>query len=183
MRPILEPGASRDDAMYTLFKKVGGGGSLPPRLPAWNVARGFTGALIALGAVGYLTASTGMPLVLGSFGASCVLLFSFPDNPFSQPRNVIGGHVIASLTGLMFLAAFGSAWWSMALALATAIALMHLTRTVHPPAGSNPVIVMLTMPGWGFLVTPTLLGAIILVAVALLFNNADKNTHYPRYWI
>jgi CBS-domain-containing membrane protein len=74
--------------------------------------------------------------VLGSFGASCVLLFGYPDNPFSQPRNVIGGHFLTSLTGLCFLSVLGASWWSMALALATAVALMQLTRTVHPPAGS-----------------------------------------------
>ena len=80
-------------------------------------------------------------------------------------------------------AVFGSSWWSMALALSSAIAIMHLTRTVHPPAGSNPVIVMLSMPGWRFLLTPTLLGAAILVAVALLFNNSRKTDRYPRYWL
>jgi CBS-domain-containing membrane protein len=64
--------------------------------------RGFLGALLAIGTVAYLTAASGTPLVLGSFGASCVLLFSFPDNPFSQPRNVIGGHFIASLQASCF---------------------------------------------------------------------------------
>ena len=153
------------------------------RLPARNIARGFLGAPVAIGAVGYLSFASGIPLVLGSFGASCVLLFSFPDNPFSQPRNVIGGHFLCTLTGLVCLFLFGSTWWSVALALATAIAVMHLTRTVDPPAGSNPVIVMLTVPGWGFLFTPTLVGALILVLTALLFNNADRTAKYPRYWI
>lgn len=159
-----------------------GAAPVPQRLPMMNIVRGSLGALLAIGAVSYLTASSGMPLVLGSFGASCVLLFSFPDNPFSQPRNVIGGHFISSLTGLVFLAAFGAAWWSLAAALASAIALMHVTRTVHPPAGSNPVIVMLALPGWEFLLTPTLLGASIIVAVALAFNNAGKDRYYPKYW-
>jgi CBS-domain-containing membrane protein len=165
------------------LNKMRGMGIAPVRLPAKLIVRGFLGALLAIGTVACLAASSGTPLVLGSFGASCVLLFSFPDNPFSQPRNVIGGHFISSLTGLVFLAVFGPAWWSMAFALASAIALMHFTRTVHPPAGSNPVIIMLTSPTWGFLVTPTLLGAVILVAVALVFNNTAKQTRYPRYWI
>jgi CBS-domain-containing membrane protein len=121
--------------MKIYFNKMRGAGPVPPQLFAKNLVRGFLGALLAIGTVAYLTASSGMPLVLGSFGASCVLLFSFPDNPFSQPRNVIGGHFISSLTGLVFLSVFGSAWWSMALALASAIALMHVTRTVHRPQG------------------------------------------------
>ncbi len=70
----------------------------------------------------------------------------------------------------------------MALAAATAIGAMQLTRTVHPPAGSNPVIVMLTAPSWQFLLTPTLLGACILVIVALIFNNMPSKRNYPMYW-
>jgi CBS-domain-containing membrane protein len=170
-------------SMKIQLNKMRGGGAAPAPLPAKLIARGFLGALLAIGSVAYLAASSHMPLVLGSFGASCVLLFSFPDNPFSQPRNVIGGHFISSLTGLVFLLLLGSTWWSMALALASAIAFMHLTRTVHPPAGSNPVIIMLASPGWGFLVTPTLVGAVILVAVALVFNNTDERIRYPRYWV
>jgi CBS-domain-containing membrane protein len=82
----------------------------------------------------------------------------------------------------VFLAALGSAWWSIALALASAIALMHVTRTVHPPAGSNPVIIVLALPGWGFFLMPTLLGASIIVAMALVFNNMDRDVRYPKYW-
>jgi CBS-domain-containing membrane protein len=169
--------------MKDFFKKMRGYEAGPPRLHTRKIARGFVGALIAIGAAAYLSQASGVPLVLGSFGASCVLLFSFPDSPFSQPRNVIGGHFLASLTGLVFLAALGSTWWSMALALATAISVMHFTRTVHPPAGSNPVIIMLAAPGWEFLFTPTLLGACILIAVALAFNNIDREARYPRHWI
>jgi CBS-domain-containing membrane protein len=60
---------------------------------------------------------------------------------------------------------------------------MSLTRTVHPPAGSNPLIIMLSMPKWDFLLFPTLTGAVILVVVAVLFNNLMKGRAYPRYWI
>ncbi len=70
----------------------------------------------------------------------------------------------------------------MALALACAIALMHLTQTVYPPAGSNPIIVMLSVPGWSFLLTPTLCGSVMLLAVALVFNNWHRDSGYPRYW-
>jgi CBS-domain-containing membrane protein len=59
---------------------------------------------------------------------------------------------------------------------------VHVTRTAHPPAGSTPVIVMLALPGWRFLFTPTLLGASIIVAMALAFNNPGKDRRYPKYW-
>ena len=93
------------------------------------------------------------------------------------------GGFIATLSGLLYMMNFGVTWWSMALALATAIVLMQITKTVHPPAGSNPLIVMLTGAGWPFLAMPSLLGSIILVGVALIFNNLAKERRYPRYWV
>jgi CBS-domain-containing membrane protein len=143
----------------------------------------WLGTFAAIGIVAYLASATHRPLVLGSFGASCVLLFAFPASPFSQPRNVIGGHVVASAVGLVFLALLGAHWWSTALAAATAISVMLLTKTVHPPAGSNPVIVMLSAPGWSFILTPTLVGALALVTVALLFNNLPRGSRYPTRWL
>jgi CBS-domain-containing membrane protein len=143
----------------------------------------FLGVFCASATVALSSSALQVPLVLGSFGATCVLVFGFPQVPFSQPRNVIAGHVLSSLIGLVFLSAFGSTWWSMALALATAVAVMLLTRTVHPPAGSNPVIVMLSQPAWTFLLTPTLCGAALIIIVALIVNNIGATRRYPAYWI
>ncbi|MDR0529117.1 MAG: HPP family protein [Zoogloeaceae bacterium] len=165
------------------FKKIAEKKDPLPPLAKWeDILRGWAGGALAIAAVAYLAETSGYSLVLGSFGASCVLLFGFPDAPFSQPRNVIGGHFLASLIGLLFLSAFGASWWSAALAAGTAIAGMMLTRAVHPPAGSNPVIVMLSAPAWDFLLTPTLAGTILLVIVALIFNNLARKKAYPRYW-
>lgn len=82
--------------------------------------------------------------------------------------------MIATMTGLIFMAVFGATWWSMALAVGTAVALMLVLRVPHPPAGSNPFIVMLGGVGWQFLFTPTLLGSLILVIVAIIYNNWGK---------
>lgn len=158
------------------------GGQCPPRASVADIGFAWLGGFIAIGLVAYLADITGNLLVLGSFGASCVLIFGFPDSPFSQPRNVLGGHFLASLVGLIFLVLLGSHWWSMALAAASGIAIMQLTRTVHPPAGSNPVIIMLTAPNWQFLITPTLAGAFLIVLVALFFNNIRQGRSYPKYW-
>ena len=168
--------------MSFLDKLKGDGASLPPQ-PAFKVvALAWLGGFLAIAVVAALTDLLSVALVLGSFGASCVLVFGYPDVPFSQPRNVVAGHVISSLVGLVFLVAFGPHWWAVALAVGTAIALMMLTRTVHPPAGSNPVIVFLTQPSWSFLLFPTLVGALVLVAVALIYNNATRDAKYPKYW-
>lgn len=169
--------------MYHYFAKMRGGAECPPRTSLRLIMIAWLGGVLAIATVAYLADSSHVPLVLGSFGASCVLVFGFPDSPFSQPRNVIAGHFLATLTGLLFLTLFGAHWWSMALAVGTTIAVMQLTRTIHPPAGSNPVIVMLTAPTWQFLLTPTLLGAIVLVTVAVIFNNFPKERAYPKYWV
>ena len=167
----------------TLLKKIRGDGDpLPPRPSLKSSALAWLGGFIAIAAVAILSDQLAIALVLGSFGASCVLVFGFPDVPFAQPRNVILGHFLSSLIGLVFLTAFGPHWWSVAPAVGTAIAVMMLTRTVHPPAGSNPVIVFLMQPGWSFLLFPTLAGALIVVAVALLYNNVTRDAAYPKYW-
>lgn len=165
------------------FSKFKGQGGTPPPVPALSQL-GFVwlGGFIAAAAIGYLAFMSGQPLILGSFGASIFVLFILPDTPFAQPRNVIGGHFIASLVGLAFFHLLSPEWWSMALALATALLAMQVLQVPHPPAGSNPIIVFLGAPGVEFLWSPTLLGAVILVIIAVLYNNLSQHRHYPKYW-
>jgi CBS-domain-containing membrane protein len=168
--------------MSFLAKLKGQSKPLPARPPLKQIAFASLGGLVAIGLAGLLSAYTKQPLVMGSLGASCVLLFGYPDSPFSQPRNVILGHFFSTLVGLLFLHFVGPEWWSMALALATALAVMQLTRTVHPPAGSNPLIVFLAGANWSFLLTPSTTGSLILVVWALLYNNLSHERRYPSYW-
>lgn len=188
----FEPGASASargvrplegSHMIAFLRKfTGDGAQLPPPATSKAVALAWLGGFLAIASVAVLEDVFSLALVLGSFGASCVLVFGYADVPFSQPRNVIAGHVISSMVGLTFLTVFGPHWWALALAVGTAIALMMLTRTVHPPAGSNPVIVFLAQPTWGFLLFPTLAGVLVLVAVGLVYNNATREVRYPKYW-
>ena len=165
-----------------LGKLKGDGAALPPLAPARQIALAWLGGSLAIGSIALSADLLSASLLLGSFGASCVLVFGFPALPFSQPRNVLLGHVLSSLVGLLCLHLLGPGVWSLAIAVGTAIALMMLTRSVHPPAGSNPVIIFLAQPGWDFLLFPTLAGALILLLVALLYNNATRSNRYPRYW-
>lgn len=158
------------------------GAALPPKQSVSSILLAGVGGFVAIAVQAYLAQNLEAALVLGSFGASCVLVFGFPDAPFSQPRNVVAGHLLSSFVGLLFLTLCGPTWWSVALAVGTAIALMIATRTVHPPAGSNPVIVFLTQPAWDFLLFPTLIGAVLLVVVAVLYNNLVRKSNYPKYW-
>jgi CBS-domain-containing membrane protein len=145
---------------------------------AWAGLGGFLG-ILTLALVG---ARIDVTLLLGSFGASCVLLFGYPEVPFAQPANVVLGHFISAAVGLFFLHVGGPHAWSLGLAVGVAIVAMMVTRTVHPPAGSNPVIVFLSHPGWSFLFFPVLAGAVLLTLVALLFHSAVRKRRYPAYW-
>ena len=168
--------------MNLLTKFRGDSAALPPRAPGKAVVLAFVGGFLAIAVIALLGQSLHVALVLGSFGASCVLVFGYPDVPFSQPRNVVLGHLFSTLIGLAFVHSCGPQWWSVALAVGSAIAVMMLTRTVHPPAGSNPVIVFLMQPEWDFALFPTLVGAVILVLVALVFHNMTREARWPKYW-
>jgi CBS-domain-containing membrane protein len=168
--------------MNLLEKLKGSNSKLPPKHSIRSILVAWLGGFLAISAVTLLSNTFSIALVLGSFGASCVLIFGFPDVPFSQPRNIIGGHFLSSLIGLLCLTLFGATWWSVSIAVGTSIAVMMITRTTHPPAGSNPVIIYLLKPAWSFLLFPTLFGAIVLVVIAVIYNNLANEGKYPKYW-
>ena len=119
------------------------------------------------------------------FGATAVLVFAAPAAPFSQPRNVVGGHLIAGLTGIVVYTLFKeSAWWTLGLANGIAIALMVATKTVHPPAGATsllPVLGAITNLDW--LLSPVLVGCLIFLVVGILYNNVWAKRKYPAFWM
>lgn len=170
------------DKIFSLNKMQGRIDNCPQRLPLIIIALAWLGGTLATAALALIGNWQNVAMILGSFGASCLLIFAYPESPFAQPRNIVGGHFITTFTGLSFLTLFGVEWWSLSLAVGTAIALMLLLRVPHPPAGSNPLIVMLGGVKWYFLLTPTLVGALALVVVALIYNNIGRGRHYPRYW-
>ena len=141
------------------------------------------GSFLAIAITAYLSARTNSPLLMAPFGATSVLIFGVPESPLAQPRNVIGGNIVAALVSLTILHLFGSSPWAMGMAVASAIAMMQFTRTVHPPSGAVALVVMMTKPNWQFLLTPTLEGSIILVLCAVVFNNLAEERTYPKHWL
>ena len=140
------------------------------------------GAALAIGTTGWLSQVSGALWLMAPFGASCVLAFGMPDSPLAQPRNIIGGHVIATLVGLAVLHTLGDSWWSAALAVGLALAAMQQTRTLHAPAGANPLVVIASHAPLSFVITPVLAGSLVIVAVAWCLNNARQANSYPKYW-
>ncbi len=123
-----------------------------------------------------------LPLLVPSFGASAVLLYSACHVPMAQPRNVAGGHFFSALSGVLSYQLFGFSWWSVALGVTVAIILMALTGTLHPPGGATAFIAVFTRQDFGFIFLPVLAGAVILILIALLTNNLSSKRCYPHYW-
>ena len=125
--------------------------------------------------------------LIGSFGASSVLVYGIIQSPFSQPRNLIGGHLISSIVGVTVAKFVPDILWLTApLAVSISIVLMQITKTLHPPGGATALIAIIGSPkikalGYWYVLYPVLVGALILFVVALIFNNITKNRHYPNH--
>ncbi|MBJ6934343.1 HPP family protein, partial [Vibrio cholerae] len=104
-------------------------------------------------------------LLMAPFGATAVLVFGVPNSPLAQPKNVIFGHLITAFIGVIFTQYIGVSAISLAVATGLAVSAMLITKTTHPPAGANPLLIMLSGQGWSFLFTPVLLGAVVIVLV------------------
>jgi len=129
--------------------------------------------------------------LIGSFGATAVLIYGAPSGDLSQPRNLVGGHMVSALCGVLMQKMLpGNILLAGALAVSLAIVMMHITRTLHPPGGATALIAVIGGPkihdiGFGYLYSPVLVGALIMLAVALIVNNlsANPHRHYPKYWL
>jgi len=161
----------------------GAGESPPPRSPSSVIFATALAATVVIGGLAYASHELKVLLLLGSFAASALIVFAYPDSPFAQPRNVLLGHLIGSACGLACAQWLPGHWWAPALAVGAAIGLMKATRTVHPPACSNPLIVFALHPApWTFLLYPTLAGAVTILVIALFYHNLRRPTPWPRYW-
>ncbi len=164
----------------------------PPRVSASEIFWSWMGAFLGIGAVGLLNhlvfEGTDYVMLIGSFGASAVLAYGAVRSPLAQPRNLVGGHLISAVIGVaVFKLLHGQMWLAEAVAVATAIAAMHYTKTLHPPGGATALIAVIGSDkvhhlGFLYVVIPAGLGAVILLAVALLVNNIPATRRYPEVW-
>lgn len=165
----------------------------PPRVSNAEVLWSWVGCLLgilAVAGVDHLILTEGgdhLPLI-GSMGASAILVYGAPRSPLAQPRNLLGGHLISALVGVACQQLLGHIPdLAVALAVATAIALMHVTRTVHPPGGATAAIAVIGSEqihqlGFLYVLAPVGLGAVILLLVGLVVNNLSANRRYPEFW-
>ncbi|MGE7767152.1 HPP family protein [Peribacillus sp. NPDC096540] len=178
--------ASREEKhlFYVRYlSKMKGKGRSPLQVNAKDSVTGLIGGFLTIFALVYLTNMTSSTWLMAPFGASCVLAFGVWNAPLSQPRNIIGGHFVSTFVGLATYHLFGDEPWAIGLAVGLAIAVMMLTKTTHPPAGADPLVVMLGAYSWSYLITPVLIGSIVIVFFALIINNLRNNREYPTFWI
>jgi CBS-domain-containing membrane protein len=122
--------------------------------------------------------------LLASLGGSAVFLFGMTRAAAAQPRALVGGHLGGALIGIACYQFCGDALWVYALAQALALAFMLLTRTVHPPAGANPLIMIQSHAGFAALWQPVLLGVLALAAVAFVWSRLVPGVvRYPVVWL
>ena len=178
--------------MKDYFSKMQGGAKSPPGIGFGEILWSWLGSAIGIGLCGYLSSQffeiRDMTLLIGSFGASAVLVYGAIRSPLAQPRNLVGGHVISGIIGVACCHWCGEpVWLAAALAVSLSIVAMLATRTLHPPGGATALIAVIggdKVYTLGFLYPfiPVGLGALILLIVGLLVNNVSKNRRYPEYW-
>ncbi len=169
-----------------------GGGKSPKRVSPSEVFWSFLGSFLGIAALHYAhfdqIAATDVGLIIGSFGASAVLVYAAIESPLAQPRNLVGGHILSALVGVFCYQLLSSQLWLAAsLAVAASIALMHLTKTLHPPGGATALIAVIGSQqlhdiGYLYALVPVGRGALILLIIALLVNNIPRNRKYPKFW-
>jgi CBS-domain-containing membrane protein len=157
-------------------------GPRPPmslRYATWSLLSATLGILV----ICEITTLVGHPLLIGSFGSSAVLLFGATDSPLAQPRNLVGGHLVSAIVAVIVVALFGSSPVTMAIGVGLAIFVMNMTHTTHPPGGATALIGVQGAVGPSFILMPVLVGALILLATAIITNNVVFHRSYPKHWL
>ena len=149
----------------------------------------FIGAFIGIGIIAFIQSfylsKVENVFLIGSFGATCVLVYGAIQSPLAQPRNLIGGHVLSAIIGVTIAKFLPDIIWLTApLAVSTSIVLMQYTKTLHPPGGATALIAIIGTEkiktlGYLYVLSPVLSGTLILFVVALLINNITKHRSYP----
>lgn len=149
----------------------------------------FIGSFVGLGIICYLQyqhlSQYDLTLLIGSFGASSVLIYGNIGSPLAQPKNLFLGHIISAIVGVTFYKILGEYLWVAApLAVSTSIIAMQMAKSLHPPGGATALIAVtggntITNLGYEFVFSPIITGVTILFIVALIFNNITPKRQYP----
>ena len=138
-------------------------------------------SIITIGILTFLTYKTEFGIfLLASFGSSMVLLYGYPESPFAQPKNVFFGHLVTAIVGLIVLHFVPLPLFiTIPLAVGFGVGLMILFNVTHPPAGGNPIIVIVGSVSYDYLFSPVISGSIIIIISAIIINRFILKKSYP----
>lgn len=179
--------------LHSYIDKFRGGKRVPPKAPYYEVFWSAIGAFLGIFAVYEIGHFERFNIedslfLVGSFGASAILIYGVPKSPYAQPRNLVLGHTLSAIVGVtcaLFFSEYPAV--SAALAVSLALTVMHLTNTIHPPGGATALIAVIgsdqihQMYFW-YVLSPIFTGAVIMLVVALLVNNLSPHRRYPEFW-
>tara|TARA_B100000212_G_scaffold106339_1_gene78786 strand:- start:1918 stop:2433 length:516 start_codon:yes stop_codon:yes gene_type:complete len=169
---------------FNLEKNLKKGRYFQPYFKYKKIFISFVGAFIAIYILGVVSIFKDQSLMIAPFGASSVLLFGIEDSPLAQPRNLIIGNLFGGIAAVFSFNCFGINSFSCGLAVAIAIALGQLFRSLHPPAGAVALLGVISKANLNFVLSPVLLGSLVLVIWGIIFNRLfNKKTTYPVHWI
>ena len=140
---------------------------------------------LTIGVLTLITYKTELGLFLAaSFGSSMVLLYGFPESPFAQPKNIFFGHLLTTLVGII-LSNFLTIpiYILLPVAVGLGVGLMIFLDVTHPPAGGNPIIVIIGGVSFDYLISPVILGSIIILIFGVILNRFILRKNYPVKWI
>jgi CBS-domain-containing membrane protein len=143
---------------------------------------GAAGGSLAIGLMYYLSIQAEFPLASVPFATSIVLVTGTPEAAPAQPRALIGGHVLSAIVGVIALKLAGPEAWVAALAVGAAMLAMLATDSFHPPAGINPLIIVMNSMPWTFVLVPVAAGALLLFAYTYVWTNFVRRTRWPQRW-
>jgi CBS-domain-containing membrane protein len=182
--------------ILSYFQRMRGGEVYEHKVSYSKIFWSCLGAFLGIYSISVLNESintnhTDALFLLGSFGASAVLIYAAPQAEFSQPRNFIGGHILSTVVGITVYKFFPFDIATLsALAVSLSIVAMYITNTLHPPGGATALVAIVGSPqthelGYMFVFSPVLLDSMVLLLIGLIINNISANSqrHYPRYWL
>lgn len=180
---IMRKSRTYRKAKYIIYRQT----ILDPIDHLWT----FLGGFVGIGIIGFLQSfqfsQTDNIFLIGSFGASAVLIYGASNSPLAQPRNLVGGHIISAFIGICCVSLISAPqflWLASALAVSLSIVAMQITKTMHPPGGATALIAVIgsdTIKNLGFfyILSPVLTGVFVLLLTGLFFNNLSRNRNYP----
>ena len=139
-------------------------------------------SIITIGILTLLTYKTELGIfLLASFGSSMVLLYGYPESPFAKPKNIFFGHFLTSLVGVIFVNFVPlPIYIIIPVAVGIGVGLMIILNVTHPPAGGNPIIVIMGSVSFEYLISPVISGSIIVIVFGIILNKFIAKRNYPK---